>query len=291
MDYQKLPPFPPEVLARFRRGEDRERDLLIDLARIGRLMDPPFNVIGEQERFFLHDRKGRVVISGKVDARISIGTERPIPIECKAWNQHLVDRTNTFDDLFISPWTRKGAYQLLCYMYGSESEFGLMLLDRNGIPKPIPVNLTGENYQRVEEFLQLAEIAVDHMEAGVYPPYIKDAAECRRCPFFGCVCNPPVDSGPGATILSDQALIEKLDRRQELASASKEFEILDKDVKESLRGIEMGLAGNHLLEGKWQSSTTYDVPKEIKEKYKKTNEKGKFVLKITPISQAGGDPE
>ena len=32
----KIEPFGPEVLARFRRGNDRERDLMADLAKVGR---------------------------------------------------------------------------------------------------------------------------------------------------------------------------------------------------------------------------------------------------------------
>ena len=31
----KIEPFPPEVLARFRRGNDRERDLMADLGKVG----------------------------------------------------------------------------------------------------------------------------------------------------------------------------------------------------------------------------------------------------------------
>src|SRR5215831_11468257 len=52
-----LPPAAPELLAKFRRGDDRERDLLADLTRIGRDAEPAFTVIGQQERFVLRDHK------------------------------------------------------------------------------------------------------------------------------------------------------------------------------------------------------------------------------------------
>ena len=101
-------PFSPDVLARFRRGEDRERDLLMDLARVGREAEPSFQVIGQQQRFELKDRKGRVAIAGKVDARLRQG-DRAIPLEVKAWSPTLVERIRTFEDLFENPWTRGGA--------------------------------------------------------------------------------------------------------------------------------------------------------------------------------------
>ena len=53
------PPFDARVLARFRRGDDRERDLLADLTRIGRDATEPFDVVGQQTRFEL-DRKSVV---------------------------------------------------------------------------------------------------------------------------------------------------------------------------------------------------------------------------------------
>src|SRR5512139_2073289 len=86
---EALPPFSADVLAKFRRGEDRERDLLADLARIGRDANPAFNVINQQERFELRDHKGRVAVVGKVDARLAINGAR-LPLEVKAWSPQLV---------------------------------------------------------------------------------------------------------------------------------------------------------------------------------------------------------
>src|SRR5262245_20875931 len=64
------PPFEADTLAKFRRGDDRERNLLADLSLIGRDADPPFKLINQQERFELRDHRSRVAIVGKVDARL-----------------------------------------------------------------------------------------------------------------------------------------------------------------------------------------------------------------------------
>ncbi len=278
---ETLPPWPPEVLARFRRGDDRERDLLADLSRIGRDADPPFTIIGQQERFQLKDRKDRVAISGKVDARIQINGMRP-PLEVKAWHPMMVDRIERFSDLFDNPWTRSGAHQLLSYLWGASEPFGFLLLDRSGIPKLLPVELD-QHLDHMEDFLSRAERAIDHVQAETLPAFLEgDAAECKRCAWYGHTCNPPL-VGRGAVVLTDPELIKRLARRDDLAAAAREFDRLDKAIKEELRGIEDGIAGPFVISGKYQKKTTVDIPPDIKKRYATTDPKGGFRLEIVRL--------
>jgi len=286
---QTLPPWPPEVLARFRRGDDRERDLLVDLQRIGRDSDPPFTLIGQQERFKLKDRKGRVAISGKVDARIEIAGSRP-PLEVKAWSPMMVDRIETFADLFENPWTRSGAHQLLSYLWGAGEPFGFLLLDRSGLPRLLPVELD-QHVDHMEEFLARAERAIDHVEASTLPDFLEgDASECKRCPWYGHACNPPL-AAAGAVILTDPELVRDLARRDELEAAAKEFDKLDRKVKGQLRGVEDGIAGPFVITGRWQKKTTTELPADLKKKYTTTDPKGSFRLEIVRLDSPPADPE
>ena len=274
----QVQPFSPDTLANFRRGSDRERELLIDLTRVGRLADPPFEVVGQQERFELRDRKGRVAVVGKVDARIK-QNGMAAPVETKAWHPNLVARIKTFSDLFENHWTRSGAYQLLSYLYGSNQQVGFMLLDRNGLPLILPVNLY-EHLDAVEGFLSRAEAAMDHVQAGTLPDFFNEPGECKRCPYFGAVCQPPMKYD-AATILTDPELIQLLERRAEVEAAGKEYMSVDQEVKKRLRGVEQGIAGPFVLTGKWQKMTTYDWPDDLKKQYGRSDPKGKFVLTIT----------
>src|SRR5581483_11043741 len=52
-------PWSADTLVNCRRGQDRERDLLADLKKIGRNAEPAFELVGEQERFELKDHRGR----------------------------------------------------------------------------------------------------------------------------------------------------------------------------------------------------------------------------------------
>lgn len=280
-----LPPWPAEVLAKFRRGDDRERDLLTDLTRVGRDSDPPFAVVGQQERFTLKDHKGRIAIAGKVDARLEVGGARA-PVEVKSWSPMMVDRLETFEDLFDNPWTRSGGYQLLSYLYGAGEPFGFLLLDRSGIPRLMPVELDA-HLDRVEDFLTRAEQAIDHVEAGTLPDYLDDdPAECRRCAWYGHTCNPPIDGGPGARLFTDPELEAQLARREELKPAADEYAGIDRDVKARLRGVEDGIAGKFHIVGRWQKLSRVDVaslPAPLKKQYTTTDPHGRFMLDITRI--------
>jgi len=271
-------PFSADVLANFERGNDREREVLIDLQRLGRIAD--FEVIGQQERFELRGKSGKVVIVGKTDATIRWKGLR-VKAELKNWNPNLVARISTFGDLFQSPWTRAGAYQLLAYLLGANEEVGMMVLDRPGIPIMLPVVLD-DYLDEIEEFLHRAEAAVLMKDAGELPDYHQDPTECKRCPFFG-FCTPPI-SYKGAEVIFDETILQMLQEREEIVEAGKKFAKLDKAIKDRLRGTEMALAGEFLLTGKWGKNTTYDLPDDVKAKYKKTDDKGKFTLTITKVT-------
>lgn len=301
----KLKPFGPETLARFRRGNDRERDLLADLSKIGRNCDPQFEVEGQQERFELKDRKGRVVITGKVDARLRFFVEirgrKRAPMEVKSWNTNLTAKIERFEDLFNNRWTKGGAYQLLSYLYGSNEPVGFLLLDKAGIPTVIPVELY-ENLDRMEKFLRKAEQAMDHKEAGTLPDYSKDPEECKVCDFYGSVCNPPLKTGQGAKVITDPEIIQDVERYVELQAkldeaGLQEFEGLDKWAKKEFRGVTTGIAGGCLITGKWIKGKEYKPPpevlKELEErqkaldaewlKYAQEKKEDKFKLSIVKV--------
>jgi len=257
--HHELPQFEPDVLARMERGNEIERDRLLFLARVGQRMDPPFRVIAQQERFELKDRKGRVVIVGKVDARLEFSRNVSCPVEFKTWSPFLVDKIHTFPDVFKSYWTRKGAYQNLCYLYGSSESLGFLMLDRAGIPKIIPVELD-QYWDQVEEYLARAEVAMDHKEAGTLPDYLNDPAECSRCDWYGGTCNPPLAASDSMLkILNDPETESMLARREELKDLASEYTAIDKAVKKRLANIEHGISGKFLIEGQEIEKKAFSV--------------------------------
>ncbi len=290
---EEMERFDDETLARFRRGKDRERDLLIDAARVGRLSDPPFEVKAQQQRFDVRDRKGRIVIRGKTDARVLIPKFHiEPPVECKAWSPFLTEKIKRFSDLLDSPWTKPGAYQLLSYLYGSGEALGFLLLDRGGLPSFIPVELYDEdNLERMERFLQKATEAADCAELGELPDYCNSADECQRCPFYGGSCNPPLYH-EGASILTDPELEAILLRCIELKPAQLEYDHMWEKAKKRLRGVETGICGTVLIEGKWRPKSEQEYPEEVakqveawKRQYTVKNAHGSFILEVTQFGE------
>lgn len=280
----ELPAFEPETLAKFRRGNDRERSIKADLAFVGRNSNPPFEVISQQKRFELRDRQGRIAITGKVDGEIYLSRDEAYPFEVKSWSPNITQGIHSFQDLFENKWTRTGAYQLLAYMYGASQAVGFMVLDRSGIPAILKAELwEHENHKRIDEFLDNAERAMDAKETGQLPDFVDDPSVCKMCDFCGVYCNPPKLSGAGGQIILDGELAAALDRRAELQPASDEFKSLDTAVKEKLRGVEMGICGNWLIEGKYGKLTRLEIPEEIKRQYQVVDPKGKFSLKFTQL--------
>lgn len=282
----KQPTFDAEAKARMDRGEDRERDILLQAARVGQICDPPFQVIGQQQRFELKDRKGRVVIVGKTDARLQFAKGLNAPAEVKCWQ--LADRIERFEDLLNSPWTKSGAYQLLSYLYGSGEPVGFLLLDRPGLPNPIEVHLE-KHLDLMEAFLQKAEIAMDCKELGTLPDFCGDAEECGRCWCYGGVCNPPI-AHAGAAVFTDPQVEADLVRAIELKPLAGEYEKLWDRVKKVFRGVPQAICGSVVIEGKYQSMTRYDYPAEVetqieawKKQYGRKDPEGKFVITVTRL--------
>lgn len=288
-----FPEFDTDAKARMARGNQRERDIVIDLMRVGRLCIPKFDFIGQQERIRITDRKGRLIISGKIDGYIKWESGAMWPTEIKSWSPFLTDRIFSFEDLYLNQWTWSGAHQLLSYQYEKNAPYGLLVLDRPGLPRPIQVSLE-ENLTQMEDFLRDSTIVVDHIEAKEPPPFITDPAECKRCPVFGSVCNPPMKY-EGAQIFTDEETIQKTERLAELelaidAAGADEYAALDKWAKAKFRGVTQAVVGKCLVTGKWQGDTKYELTAEaksqidaIKKPFAKKVEQGKFFLSIQKV--------
>src|SRR5262245_2731669 len=278
---KQAPKHDADTLARFRRGSDRERDLLVDLSRVGRDADPPFAVIEQQRRFTLRGRRGQTIIVGKIDALIEIGTMRA-PLEIKAWSPFVVDRIQTFGDMFENYYARAGAYQTLGYLYGAAEPDGYVLFDQPGLPKLIHVEL--DRYlDQMEAFLTKAEAVTDHLARGTLPDYHDDPAECQRCPWFGRVCQPPQLARNVVKILIDPELETALERWDAGRSQARAWNDLDEDIKARLRGVEAGIVGPFAIRGAWGKTSRVVLPEALKKQYTVSDPKGRFSLDIRKV--------
>jgi hypothetical protein len=135
------------------------------------------------------------------------------------------------------------------YLIGYERPWGLFwVTNLRGDWKPIPVWL---DYAVAEKVWSYAEdivfAAKMYREGGPLPPFTRDPTECARCPFFGRACNPPIRE-QGATVIEDEYLEAALGRRFALEQPHREFQALDRRIRERLLlGPQLQICGEFMV--------------------------------------------
>lgn len=236
--------------------------------------------IEESQRDFPRNAYG---ITGHVDGLMTVDGERVV-VEIKSINGADWDRINSEDDLKHNRkvWLRRWYSQMQVYLVLSDLKKGLVILysKSTGLLKVVSVEL---NFSEAERLLEKAERVNKAVESGEMPAFIQDAGECRRCPFMGSACTPPLDYGPGAQVITDEELIALAEERERHAEAAAAYEDADTRLKSALRGVENGVMGDYVIRGRWSPMTRYNVPKEVKAEYKVVEERGAFRLTIERV--------
>jgi len=230
--------------------------------------------IQEQQRSFLWRE---YELSGHVDAMVVDENGNKIPLEIKSAspNAFLAVKKLKPMELLKSKytWQRKYPGQLILYMLMSNSERGILLFKNkaSGELFQMDFELNDETLEYAEKIIQKLERVNKMVREGVEPPVVR-IEECRGCPFEKTACFPGLDFGPGYDFIEENSLVEKLERWKELKEAAEEFAALDKEIKEALKGKNAVIGGRWLVETKTFQRTGFDIPPEIKEKFKKTQE-------------------
>jgi len=288
MDLDLLHPedrtFGEDTLERFRQGDDFERSTVAHLMHAGELAQPAFQVVGGQERFEVKNAGGRVILVGKMEGELYYPeTRQYVPFEIKGGQA--VRGVSSLEDFAASPWTRQYPYQLLTYMHAKGREAGLFILWRPARPQFVEITMGSRERGMLEEFLRRADesTAVAAGERELHP-FIEDAGECRRCSHFGKSCHPPIQYGEGLQRIDDEVLLSDAELVSRNEGLVKEFGRAKDRLKEATRGMEHVMLGDAFeIEGSWGKSTSFPIPKAIKDKYKVVNEKGSWSITITPL--------
>jgi hypothetical protein len=210
-------------------------------------------------------------LTGRIDGKLAVNGDRlPLEIKSSGHNGFAAIRNLEPLDMLKSkyPWIRKYPAQILLYMLMEGAEFGVMVFinKESGEQSEKLFQLEGEALEYAESILKKLEVVNTHIALGTCP----DAAlidDCKGCAFCKTACFPGADYGPGIDILQDPDLEAKLDRRGELEAAAKEFEALDKEVKDGFKGKAGAVVGGWMIESKPYEMTYCDIPKDIKAQY------------------------
>jgi CRISPR/Cas system-associated exonuclease Cas4 (RecB family) len=208
----------------FDEGNIQEEALLTDLRNAG------FKITEQQRPFSWPEYQ----ITGMIDCRIGLnGTS--YPLEIKSMSPNVWKNINTIEDLNRYPWTKKYVSQIVLYLLMGNAPEAILLLKNKSTGKVKQLNITLNDYLDLgESLLQKAQRINKHVADGTFPSKINTFKVCSECNFRH-LCLPEILSKGGVEFIDNEKLESNLNRRASLASASKEYDSVDEEVKEELK--------------------------------------------------------
>lgn len=235
--------------------------------------------IETQSPFEIKNRLGEVIASGKIDGKI-LWNKKAVPVEIKSMNENSFNMINSLEDFKKKPLYRKYLRQMQLYLYGQNQEAGLFILSNFRTEKIIVVTL---DYGECEYILKRLERLWEMKKKAQYPEPEYRPELCDWCPFSS-LCLTDVDNTP-PDFINNTMLEDKLNRREELISAKKEYEELDEEIKSTFKQIPHAFVGHSFeIIGKKQIRNSVDtkaMPDEIKAPYIRQTES--WICKIKKI--------
>ena len=248
-------PFSIETQAKFEEGKEQEIITRRLLSELGIEISKPT---------FVERWSG---ISVLPDGVISNNGDRFL-IEIKSVNDNYWDKLQTKEDFLTDKFAKKWYGQLQIGMVLLNFEKGLFILKKKTakLIRPIEIAL---DYAYAETLLKKAELVNKAIKDNIPPDFLaNNPAECKACPFFAKVCNPPMDYGDTIVDIQDTEIEDMLKRRAEIEPLAKEFKKLDEETKGRFRDLKEAFCGNFHITVKDRKMTQYEVPEEIKNQYK-----------------------
>ena len=236
-------------------------------------------IITETQRSF-HDKN--LNISGHIDGFIRHSEEipAPIPLEVKGLSANNWGSINSYADMVNHKqyYVRKYPAQIQTYMYLSEIPFGLFVLKNKQTGK-LKFIVCDIDYDYVEGLLKKIEKVNKLLTSEEIPDETTEEVKiCQSCPF-NHICFKDKDDLPGVVVMEDVAIEEGLKKLEELEKAAEEYKAVKEDVSEALKvkaerergaeGVADILIGDFVCKLKKGSTTKYELPDDVKEKYAK----------------------
>jgi CRISPR/Cas system-associated exonuclease Cas4 (RecB family) len=224
---------------------------------IKNIKEAGFEVVTPTVRSWKVEVKGGI-ITGREDIRIKDENGELLPVEIKGISPFEFDKLNSVDDFLKSkrPWIQGYPAQLFIYMlkFGKEKGFFALTNKLTGETKFIEVPF---DYEFGEKMLSKAERIYAALKAETPPDACEDISLCENC-SLAHICGQcrrvPAD------VDLDEELDELINRKQELSEAKKEYEAVDKQIKQKVGEREKVITGQYLIERKSFFKKAFTVP-------------------------------
>jgi CRISPR/Cas system-associated exonuclease Cas4 (RecB family) len=253
-----------------------------------KLMEADY-VIHEAQRSIIDNLLKKYNISGHIDFFITKDEQKPVLCEVKSMSPNIFMHVDTIFDLDKYPWTKKYYSQIQIYMFASDEEQALLILKNKstGDMKILDVSL---DLNHVESLLKKSEEVNNCVNNETLPDRIENRSICEKCDFQH-ICVPDIIND-SAAIIEDPEFEDKLQLREELKEYQSEFKEIDKDIKDTIKGLSEStiLVGDFQIEKSEYMRKNIEVPESMKDEY--TVEKLCTKINIKKLSkekQHGGE--
>ena len=227
---------------------------------IRNIKEAGYEVITPTQRSWQLSVKGGI-ITGREDIRIKDENGELLPVEIKGISPFEFDKLNSVDDFLKSKKTYIKGYpaQLFVYMlhFGKEKGFFALTNKLTGATKFIEVPF---DYELGEQYLSKAESVYKALASDEMPEACDDISVCESCPLAHICGNQtriPTD------IDIDDELDALIDKKQALATAKKEYDETDAQIKKRIGEREKVLTGHYLIERKSFVKKAFTVPESV----------------------------
>jgi CRISPR/Cas system-associated exonuclease Cas4 (RecB family) len=220
----------PDLVAIFEEGKEQEPGVRRYLSELG----------FEIKKAGFTESWDQYNIRGSVDGTLEHNGQKYI-VEIKTVSEFAWDKVKSADDMkegYFRKWF--GQMQVYLLLFGYEK--GVFILKRKQA-KQIRVIEVDLDYDYAEKLLKKAEAVNLAIKTATPPDFIKNPVECKKCPFYGTVCQPPMDFGDAIVNIDDEEVAAKLSLRETLKPYASEYDHLDKELKERFREIPDAICG------------------------------------------------
>jgi hypothetical protein len=217
--------YTPENVMRMEDGNEHERILIRKLMELG------YNIINQQRPIDDHPELKKRNITGHIEFQFQDGNELR-PCEIKSMTTHAEGSINCPEDLEQFWYYRPYLDQVNIYLFGLEANLMPFFIKNKDNSQPtifdVPICM-----ERVKANLAKAILINESVKAKEPPPRQSWCEECAGCSFLQH-CLPDI-KGDGKLISVEpqaEGVIELLERKNQLSESHKEYEKVNKLLKE-----------------------------------------------------------
>lgn len=195
-----------------------------------------------------------------------------VPTEIKSAAPGVFGTINSVEDMkrHKYPYMRRYPAQLTLYMIMDGKEVGLFLFKNKSTGEIKEIWMTLD-YGFAETLIKKAELVNKHVAEGTLPEPIEYSEDlCAEC-AYSHICLPD-RIGVEVEVSGNTELLELLYCYEKLKPGAKEYDDVNNRINKIVEGKEKILIGDYLIQGKWIPKTTYNIPSELKAKYKETGQ-------------------